>query len=181
MTIEGLNGRNYNVTGNSQGNLNTVLGAIGTAGTLMGGTGLFGNWGNNRQRCGSGEDEYVTRYEAKMMDSLAAKDAEIANLRADAATDKKLVDVYAQLNKVDNQQRDRIDALGKELLDKITFERESRLVAEKDQAVFNQSTIGSISTINTQIAGMNNILSSISTSVVPQSKVCQTGCGCMCN
>ena len=45
MRIKGMDGQEHNVTGQGQGNLNTVLGAIGTAGVLGGnrcGGGLFG-------------------------------------------------------------------------------------------------------------------------------------------
>ena len=42
MQIKGMNGENYSVTGMGQGNLNTVLGAIGTAGALGNGNGLLG-------------------------------------------------------------------------------------------------------------------------------------------
>lgn len=42
MRIKGMDGQEHNVTGQGQGNLNTVLGAIGTAGVLGG------------NRCGGG-------------------------------------------------------------------------------------------------------------------------------
>lgn len=175
MQITDNNGKSHDVTGSGQGLYNTIAGSIGALGALGGGNGLLGGiLGGNR----SSADQYVTRYEADQQIALAAKDAEIANLKADTATDKKLVEVYAQLNKVDNQTRDRIDAMGKELLDKITVERESRLVSEKEQAVFNQTMIGTTSTMASQIKQLNTIVGNITTNVVPQSKVCETGCCC---
>lgn len=178
MTVKGNNGESYDVTGSGQGLYNTIAGSIGALGAISGGNGILGGLfgGNNRTTCS--ENEPITRYDAQQMINLAAKDAEIANLKADTATDKKMLEVYAQLNKVDNQTRDRIDAMAKELLDKITVERETRLIAEKEQAVFNQSMIGSTSTMSQQIKQLNDIVSGITTSVVPSRKVCDTGCGC---
>lgn len=186
MTIEGLNGKTYDVTGAGQGVFNTVGAAAGiasllgiNANSLVGGNGVWGvnNNGNCRHSCS--ENEYVNRYDANLMQKMAEKDMEISILKASQDTDKKLVDVYTALNIKDNQMRDRIELLEKEMSAKLAAERESRLIAEKDQAVFNQSAVGNFATVNTQIAAMNSVLSSISTSVVPQNKVCQTGCcGC---
>lgn len=178
MTITGHDGKNYDVTGSGQGIYNTVGASAGIL-SLLGGNGVLGGlFGGNHNVCS--ENTPVTRYEAQQMDTIAAKDAEIARLQSDAATDKKLVDVYTALATNDNKQRDRIEALDKELSAKITAERESRLLSEKEQAVFNQTMIGSTATINQQIQQLNTIVGEITTNVVPSRKVCDTGC-CGCN
>lgn len=184
MTIKGMNGESYNVTGNGQGNLNSVLGALGTASFLgLGannwGGGILGGNGNGSGQCS--ENQPVTRYDAQQMIALAAKDSEIALLKADQNTDKKLVEVYAQLNKKDNEFRDRMDAMKEMFTERLAAEREARLMSEKEQAVFNQSVNGATATIKQQILQMQGILGDITTSVVPQRKVCETGCGCGCN
>lgn len=179
MNIVDKDGQTRDVTGSGQGLYNTIAGSIGALGALSNNNGgglLGGIFGGNRNGCS--ENQPINRFEASQMIALSAKDAEIANLKADKETDKKLVEVYAQLNKVDNQTRDRIDALGKELLDKITTERESRLLAEKEQAVFNQTMIGTTSTMSQQIQQLRTIVGEITTNVVPSRKVCDTGCCC---
>ena len=181
MNIVDKDGQTRDVTGAGQGLYNTIAGSIGALGALSNNNGgglLGGLFGGNNCNRGCSENQPINRYDAQQMIALAAKDAEIANLKADQATDKKLVEVYAQLNKVDNQTRDRIDVLGKELLDKITTERESRLLAEKEQAVFNQTMIGTTSTMASQIQQLRTIVGEITTNVVPASKVCATGCCC---
>lgn len=89
-------------TPTSQGNLNTVLGAIGTANAFMPGLfggncggGLFGGW--NRNGCCS-DDQFVTRYEARKDAEIAAKDGEIALLKANIFTDQKITDVFDRLS-----------------------------------------------------------------------------------
>lgn len=53
MTLD-VNGKNYNVTGQGQGNLNTVLGALGTASFLgFNGGNFLGGWNNGN--CGGSE------------------------------------------------------------------------------------------------------------------------------
>lgn len=194
MTIKGMNGETHEVTSNSHGNLNSVLGALGTASFLglgannLGrGFGWGGNYGMDGYGAGYGHRDYqcegnqpVTRYDAQQMIALAAKDAEIANLKADKETDKKLVEVYSQLAKQDNQFRDRLDILKEQFSERLTAEREARLISEKEQAVFNQSATSGFATIKSQISQMQNIIGEITTNVVPSRKVCDTGCGCGC-
>lgn len=201
MTIEGVNGNKYSATSQAQGALNTVLGSIGTAGALLGGGGLFSNMFNNNGGCNArnngaamcSDDEFVTRYEAQQDRVIAEKDSQIALLQAEKNTDKKMIEVYAELAAKDTQMRNRIEAVEKDLNAKIDSERdarifaiqqerESRLLAEKEQAVFNQSMIGTTSTMASQIKQLQTITGEITTSVVPQNKVCATGCcGCACD
>lgn len=197
MTIEGMNNQKYHATSQAQGALNTVLGSIGTAGALLGGGGLFtnmfnggGNCRNNAATCCS-DDEYITRYEAQQSKTIAEKDSQIAFLQAERNTEKKMVEVYTELASKDTQIRNRIEAVEKNLNDKIDAERdariyamqqerEARLLAEKDQAVFNQSMVGTTSTMANQIKQLQIITGEITTNVVPKNKVCATGCGCDC-
>ena len=180
MTIKGLNGESYNVTGNGQGNLNSVLGALGAAsflglGANSWGGGILGG-GNGNGQCS--ENQPLNRYDAQQMITIANKDSEIALLKANENTRKELLEVYAQLAKKDNEFHDRMDAMKEMFTERITAERESRLISEKEQAVFNQSVTGATATIKSQIAQMQNVLSEITTNVVPQRKVCDTGCCC---
>lgn len=174
MTIKGMNGEQYNVTGSGQGNLNTVLGAIGTAGALNNGNGLLGGlFGcNNGYRGGNApvevitsEDKPISRYEAKMMQELSAKDGEIALLKADKYTDEKIVETTAYLmNKID------------EVKAQVQANKDAQTAVNMEQAVYNGTNTATIGCIKSQVAQ----LQALSELVVPQRKVCDTCCGCGC-
>lgn len=153
MTIKGANGESYSVTGQGQGALNTVLGAIGTAGVLGGGN-LLGNlFGGG---CCNSDNAPVTRYEAKMQQELAAKDGKIALLESNIYTDQKIADVYERLNNKINANRDAQNAINME------------------QAVYNGTNTATVSCLKGQVAQ----LQALSELVIPQSRVCDTGCCC---
>ena len=86
---------------NGKGNLGVTLGAIGTGlGVLNGGLGgLLGGWGNG----GCSENTPVSRYELDRETKLAAKDSEIALLKANTYNDQKMLEVYAY---IDGQLKD---------------------------------------------------------------------------
>jgi len=90
------------VTPQGQGNLNTVLGAVGTAGALgmFNGIGLFGG---NRPPMSDG-DKPVTRYELGLIRESMAKDGEIASLKANMYTNDAVNGVRQQLNDFIQQQ-----------------------------------------------------------------------------
>lgn len=159
MRIKSADGHESNVTGQGQGNLNTVLGAIGTYGALNSGAlgGLLGglgggcNTGWNRNGCGcSPADVPITRYEATMMQELAAKDGKIALLESNIYTDQKLADVYERLSA-------RIDA-NKAAQDAVNLQ----------QATFNAANTAAIGCMQGQIAQ----LFSLTKLVVPNASVC---------
>lgn len=174
MRIKGMDGHEYNVTGSGQGNLNTVLGAIGTAGALGVGNGcnggilgnLFGGNGWNN-RCGgpveviTSDDRAVSRYEAGMMDKLAAKDSEIALLKSNTYTDQKISDTYITLN-------GQINELAKE----VRANKEAQCEINREQAVYNGVNTATLKSLQNQITQ----LAALSELVVPQRKVCDTCC-----
>ena len=172
MQIKGMNGENYSVTGMGQGNLNTVLGAIGTAGALGNGNGLLGGlFGcNNGYRGGNApvevitsEDKPISRYEAKMMQELSAKDGEIALLKADKYTDEKIVETTAYLmNKIN------------EVSAEVRANKDAQTAVNMEQAVYNGTNTATIGCIKQQIAQLQGL----SSLVVPSNKVCQVDCCC---
>lgn len=83
---------NKNVEGRATAGLTT--GIIGTAlGALNGGLGnILGGWGNGN--CGCPENMPVTRYEFGLEQSNAAKDSEIALLKANTYNDQKSLELY---------------------------------------------------------------------------------------
>lgn len=162
MRIKGSDGHDYSVTGQGQGNLNTVLGAVGTAGALgiLNGNGLLGglfggnccnNGAWNRNGCGcSAADVAVTRYEANMLQELAAKDSRIGLLESNIYTDQKIADVYERLNT------------------KINANKEAQDAVNLQQVAYNATNAATINCIQNQVAQLYGITKL----VVPNSSVC---------
>lgn len=96
---------------NGKGNLGVTLGAIGTGLGVFGGglSNLFGGWGANPATAAAmaagacSENTPVTRYELDREQQLAAKDAEIALLKANTYNDQKALELYAY---IDGQLKD---------------------------------------------------------------------------
>lgn len=130
---------------NEKGNLGVTLGAIGTGlGVLSGGLGNIGGLFNANGGCS--DDHCVNRYEMRMQQELAAKDAKIALLESNIYVDGKISDVYERLN------------------NKITC-IEGQIA---QQAVYNATMNGTVSCLSAQIAQ----LQSLTKIVVPNSSVC---------
>ena len=156
MKIKGSDGHDYNVTGQGQGNYNTVGASAGiasflglNAGNLLGGLG----WNGNRNGCGCGcnsADMPVSRYDAALMNEIAAKDGRIALLESNIYTDQKLSDVYERLNT------------------KIETIRAAQEAVNTQQAVFNGGVTSTLGCIQGQIAQ----LYSLTKLVVPNTSVC---------
>jgi hypothetical protein len=146
------------VTGQGQGALNTVLGAVGTYGALSNGSlgGLLGGvFGGNGWNNGNACNMPVSRYEAGMMQELAAKDGKIALLESNIYTDQKIADVYERLNV------------------KINANKEAQDAVNVQQAVLNATQTATIACMKGQIEQ----LASLSELVVPQRRVVDTCCG----
>ena len=75
MTIKGMNGENYSVTGQGQGTYNTVAGSLGLASFLgLNAGNVLGGWGNRNMgypnapvEVITSEDKPISRKEAEMM------------------------------------------------------------------------------------------------------------------
>ena len=125
--IKTMEGYDVKVPSQGQVNLNTVLGALGTAGfaglnaqNLLGG--LFGG-GNNAQmamllatmmnnqqapRCA--EDHCVTRYDLQQEKEIASKDSKIALLEANIYNDQKSLELYRYIDSKLNDINARLSA-----------------------------------------------------------------------
>lgn len=100
--VKDAHGYDVKVPSQGQANFNTV-GAAGGVGWIAEKTGLLngflgGNGGWNRGGCASPMDMPVTRYEMSMQQTIAAKDSEIMELKANIFTDTKIADVYERLS-----------------------------------------------------------------------------------
>lgn len=143
-----------------QGNLNTVLGSLGTASFfgLNANNILGGLAGNNRQcACPNPSDTPVTRYEAEMMLALNAKDGEIALLKADKYTDQKISEATAYL-------------MGKigEVSAEVRANKDAQCAVNAQQLALNAASNATISCLQGQVAQ----LFGITKLVVPNTSVC---------
>lgn len=163
MQIKGMDNQSYNVTGQGQGNLNTVLGAIGTFGALGGNLGgVLGGWNNGNGCCS--DNTMVNRYELNMTREADTLKSENALLRSQVYVDQKLVDVV-------NDYTSKINALGAE----VRANKDEQNAINLQQATLNATQTATIGCMSQQIAQ----LQSLSQLVVPSNKVCDTCCcGC---
>ena len=135
---------NNNYASKGQSNLNTVLGAIGTAGA----TGILGNFGGGLFGGGSrcSEDHCVNRYELGLQQELMNKDSKIALLESNIYTDQKIADVYERLNNKIGQVECHIN----------------------QQAVYNATVNSTLACIQGQVAQLN----ALTKTVIPIGNVC---------
>lgn len=126
------------------------LGIAGTALALLNGNGLGGLFGNN---CALN-----TMASSATVASLAEKDAEIGQLRAEKYTNDKLGETYIALNNQINKVAGDLATL--------SLNNERRIAGLEGQvSCLAQAT-------NTAIAGINNTLGTITKTVVPIGAIC---------
>lgn len=162
----------HNVTGQGQGNLNTVLGAVGTLGTIMGGGSMLGGWGMNG---GYGRNGYynpndplsrvITKAEADLMQENGTLKSENAILKSEGYTDKKLVEVTTYL-----------DTKLRRLEDKVDANKDMQQAVNAQQMAYNAGANAQIDVLKSQVAA----LTGVTKVYIPSSNVCDNGCGCGC-
>ena len=172
MKIKGMDGQEHSVASAATGNAALTTGIIGTAlGVLNGGNGnglLGGLFGGNCNRMGNepiqvltSEDRAVSRYEASMMDKLAAKDSEIALYKSNIYTDQKLVEVTKY-----------VDGKVNDLAAEVRANKDAQFAVNMQQAVYNGTNNATVQCIQNQVAQ----LASLSQLVVPANHVVNTCC-----
>lgn len=171
-----------NVTSQSQGNLNTFLGAAGTfLGLANGGANMLG-WGNRgRYGDGYGNNGYgfngyfnnfdpnsrlITKAEFDLGTENTTLKAELALQRSENYTDKKIVEATTYLD----------TKIGK-LEDKVDIIKDQQQHINAQQMAYNAAANASIDVLKSQIAN----LATITKVYVPEGNVCHQGCGCGCN
>lgn len=146
------------------GNAGLALGIIGTslASGILGGNGVGGILNGNGNRVANDA----------MTLAMAQKDAEIAQLKADKATDAKLVEVYKDLRALDKAQdaaisglKDRVSAI------ETAAPLREQIVLGQVNAVA-QSVASANAAVQSQIACIQATLSGITKTIVPASAVC---------
>lgn len=146
------------VTSQAQGNLNTVLGATG-AGAALFGNGFLGRLfgGNCNNGCECSDNMPVSRYEANLLLALNNKDAEIANLKSDQYTDKKIVETTTYLQ-----------GLIRQLEAEVRANKEAQCQINTQQAVYNGANTATLQCMQGQIQQLYGLTKL----VVPNTAVC---------
>lgn len=135
---------------NGKGNLGVTLGAIGTGlSALNGGLGLFsgvnGNYHNNSEG-----GRFITKDELDYVQTISAKDSEIALLKSEQNTEVKIADVYERImTRVNADQRAQADV-------------------NAAQAVYNATANSAIAVLQNQLG----VLNSLTKTIVPITNVC---------
>lgn len=162
MQIKTMDGQSVNVTGQSQGNFNSVGAAAGiasflglNAGNVLGGCGNRSAW--NGCGCECSENTFVTRYEAGLNATIAAKDSRIGLLESQVFVDQKITEVVKDYTS-------QINALAAE----VRANKDAQNAINTQQAVYNGTTTAVIGCIQGNIAQ----LQSLTKLVVPNSSVC---------
>lgn len=99
--VKSSEGYDVKVPGMGQVNYNTVAGSAGLASFLgLNAQNILGNWsrGPVPTGCGCESDHLVTRYDLSMEQTLAAKDSEIALLKANTYNDQKSLELYRYID-----------------------------------------------------------------------------------
>lgn len=137
------------------------LGIAGTALGLLNG-GLNG-WLNDRN-CGCSENQLVNRFELDQVrtsdNTISEKNMEIAYLRGQTETDKKLLEVYKYFDgELKNFRADQNNKW-------------------TDQAVINSQLNSGLNVLKSQVNDVTATVASITKTAVPTSAICDFGCGC---
>lgn len=171
MTIK-TNDGDRQVTGQGQGYLNTVLGTIGTLGTLMGGgaTMLGGfnrnGYGFNAPGYYNGADplsRVITKAEADLMQENTSLKSELSLQKSENYTDKKIVEATTYLDTKIGKVADEMRANERE------HQREHAA-----QMAWNAEATGTMSAMAQQIQNLR----SVTKVFIPSSNVCRKGCEC---
>lgn len=168
MQIKGMDGQSYSVTGQGQGNFNTVGAAAGIASFLGINAGNVlgrGGWGYSADGGCCSDNTMVNRYELNMTREADSLKSENALLRSQVYTDQKLVDVVKDYTT-------QINALAAE----VRANKDAQTAVNMQQAVYNGTNTATIQCIQNSVAA----LQAITKTYIPSSNVCQSSCcGCV--
>ena len=143
------------------GIIGTVLGGLGATGMLAGGSPLLGNSGY------AFEAQNATMHDIEDAQKLAAKDAEIAQLKSEK---------YADAVREDAKQYG--IEIYKELAGRLNDMKDAQNAKWTDQMVVNAQMSDAITALDGKANNTANLVAQITRTAVPQSSICNFGCGC---
>lgn len=137
---------------NGKSNAALATGIIGTAlGVLNGGLGVIGNgyYGNGNYHNSDG-GRFVTKDELNYVQTISAKDAEIALLKSEQITETKIADVYERI------------------MTRVNADARAQADVNAGQAVFNATANSALAVLQNQVSVLNGLTKTI----VPITNVC---------
>lgn len=141
------------------GIIGTVLGSIGTAGTLGTGANILSG---GRSTGAPYEMTGACMHDVDTLKELMAKDAEIARYRSEKYSDTVGLELYKY---IDGELKDM---------------RADQNAKWTDQAVINATVNQGLTALSGQVTAVANTVNQITKVAVPQSAICNFGC-CGCN
>lgn len=145
-----------------QTNLNTVLGAIGTLGTLGGGSilgNLFGNTTNEN------DEKFVSKEEFELQRQLGDEKAKNALLQSTIETDKKSLELYAY---IDGQLRDIRESLADQRVKNQATDDSIRVVDERRASGYQQLSEAIVREADERKANDNTIITYANATFYPK-------------
>ena len=139
------------------GNLGNRGAAVDTAAMMAPVTGALAGATMNSGKSGCSENTPVSRYELGLQQTIAAKDSEIADLKASQYTDQKLVEVYTNLDRRANELRDLIQK-----------NKDEQGAINLNQAVYNGTNTAAVACLQGQVAQLQGL----TTLVIPNGSCC---------
>lgn len=146
--------------------------AMSIIGTALGGVAALGGLGNMAIGTTAMEKDYFTKSEAQLMYDNTAKNSEIALLKANADTDKKLVDVYTAAADRDSRIRQEINEEFKNVRTELQNMQNNQNAINAAQAVDNATTASALAVMSNNQQNLQNIIGSLTKTVIPNSNVC---------
>lgn len=143
------------------GIVGTVLGSIGTAGALGNGAVLS----TGKSQAPYFEASCACMNDIKTTRELMDKDSRIAKLESEKYTNETELQLYKY-----------IDGELKDIRNIVEVNKDNANAKFAEQAVYNATVNGTLSTVAGQIAGLQTIVNSITKAVVPSNVVCQVSC-----
>lgn len=160
------------VAGNGKTNTALGFGIAGLAAALLGGGANVLGYVNQNAAANCPDTRPVTKAELDMSMGLSEKNLEIAKRdsllaikESESYTDKKIVEVYANLEAQTNRLSDKMEA-----------DRRAQEQFNAQQMAYNAAANASIDVLKSQTAA----LQSVTKLYIPSSNVCASGCGCAC-
>lgn len=137
---------------NAKSNAALTTGIIGTtlSGLLTLGGGMLLN-GNNSNIAGK---QFVTKDELDMVQTISAKDAEIALLKSEQNTEIKIADVYERV------------------MTRVNADQRAQAEWNASQSVANAQMAAAIATNTNSISALQNCCNQITKIVVPNTSIC---------
>lgn len=141
--------------------------ALGIVGTVLGGLGVLGNGTGLLSTGATFEGTNATMHDIDDVKQMAAKDAEIAQLKAERTA-----------HEVEDRAKDYSIEVYKELAGRLNELKDAQSLKWTDQMVVNARMSDAITALDGKATNTANLVAQITRTAVPQSAICNFGGSC---